>query len=108
MTPGCGTCLEVFANKLRMDILVQLKNKEMNVTELTETLGVERTRISHALKELKLCHIVTAEKNGRQIYYRLNENTPLDNQGSIFDLIEQHTKANCPSCHRTGELIEIK
>lgn len=108
-SPGCGTCLEVFANKLRMDVLTLLKKQKMNVTELVDALGVERTRISHALIELKKCHIITGEKNGREIHYRINKNTPLDATGSLFELIDQHTKANCPSCHRTGEkLVEIK
>lgn len=109
MDADCSTCLEVFANKLRMDILMSLKAQPKNVTELAVELDIERTRVSHALRELKKCHIITFRKDGRSTIYSINENTPLEGTGSLFELIKQHTEANCPSCHRTGEnLVHIQ
>jgi len=76
---------------------MSLKEQPKNVTELASTLDIERTRVSHALRELKKCHIIISKKEGRITIYSINENTPLEGEGSLFDLIEQHTKANWPS-----------
>ncbi|MBR9703143.1 winged helix-turn-helix transcriptional regulator [Candidatus Woesearchaeota archaeon] len=93
-------CLEIFANELRMNIIKQLKEGPKNVTELTETLGVERSRVSHALLELKKCHVITAKKKGRQMIYSLNAGTPISGKGSLFTLVERHIQHNCPTCSR--------
>lgn len=95
-----GTCLEVFANPLRMSILELLQKGPKTVNEITSTLDAERTRVSHALMELKKCHVISAQKDGRTITYSLNSNTPLEGKGTFFQLLERHTKHNCHSCHR--------
>jgi DNA-binding transcriptional ArsR family regulator len=93
-------CLEIFANELRMHIIKQLQNKPMNVTELTKSTKAERSRVSHALLELKKCNVITAEKQGRQMIYTLNAGTPVTGKGSLFTLVERHVRQNCPTCSR--------
>ena len=41
------------ANKLKIDIILILKDKEKNVTELSKELDVEQSKISHALSSLR-------------------------------------------------------
>ncbi len=96
-------CLETLANGLRLDIIRLLNDKgAMNVSELAEQTGAERSRVSHALANLKQCHLVKAEKKGREMKYGLDERTPLFKQrkGNIFDAIEEHAREMCPSCEK--------
>lgn len=95
MNEAC--CLEVFANPLRMKILDELQKGPKSVTELTKALNVERSRVSHALMDLKKCFVVSAKKDGRTIVYSLNENTPFTTKkkGNIIELINHHMNCNC-------------
>lgn len=90
-------CLEVFANPLRMKILRELQKGSKSVTELTEFIGVERSRVSHALMDLKKCFVVSAKKEGRTMLYSLNKDTPLTTKktGNLIELIDHHIKCNC-------------
>jgi len=86
------------ANPLRIKIISSLKEKEKNVTELTKELGVEQSKLSHALKSLRYCNIVDAKQVGKQRIYSLNKKTILP----ILELIDNHSKVfcggNCKSC----------
>ncbi len=96
-------CLETLANALRLDIIRILNDQgEMNVNRLAAETGAERSRVSHALANLKQCRLVAAEKKGREVKYRLDERTPLfrNRKGNIFTLIEEHAQQMCPSCEK--------
>ncbi len=106
-----GYCLETLANQLRLDILRILDERgRMNVTELAAETGVERSRVSHALANLKQCHLITAVKEGRMIRYALDEKTPIFQRrnGNLFDAIEQHARTRCPSCAKYRERVRAK
>jgi len=102
IVPDHACCLETFANELRMRLLKELQAGPKNVTQLTAATKVERSRVSHALMELRKCNVVRTEKVGREVLYRLNEGTPLTTKakGSLLQLIEQHAAANCKRCHK--------
>ena len=79
------------ANPLRIEIISELKNHDLNVGEIIEKLNVEQSKVSHALAVLKSCNIVNSERKGKQIIYSLNKKTIVP----ILDLIEQHSKNYC-------------
>ncbi|MBT96755.1 MAG: ArsR family transcriptional regulator [Candidatus Pacearchaeota archaeon] len=81
------------ANKLKMDIILSLRKKEKNVTELTKDLVVEQSKISHALSSLKCCNIVKVKQLGKQRTYYLNKDTIL----KILKLIDNHAHTYCKS-----------
>jgi DNA-binding transcriptional ArsR family regulator len=94
-------CLESLANPLRLDIIRLLDdNGAMNVTQLAEETGAERSRVSHALGILKQCKFVTATKEGREMKYAIDLKSPVfkTRKGNIFDMIEEHARVSCPSC----------
>lgn len=93
-------CIDVFANELRLSIVKSLQEGPKTVLELAKGLDVERTRVSHALKDLAKCHIIKMQKQGRNIVCSLGENTPLDTKGNLLELVEYHAKNNCESCHK--------
>ncbi len=93
-------CIEVFANELRLSIVKTLREGPKTVLEITKALDVERTRVSHALKDLAKCHIISMQKNGRNIICSLGKNTPIENTGNLLELVEYHAKNNCTECHK--------
>ena len=79
------------ANPLRVEIISQLKNRDMNVGEIANQLEMEQSKVSHALAILKSCNIVNSKREGKQIIYSLNKNTIVP----ILDLIDKHSKIYC-------------
>ena len=82
------------ANPLRIKIIEALKEKPMNVSELSTKLKVEQSKISHSLTKLKGCNIVDVEPNGKERIYSLNKKTIIP----ILELIDNHAKKNCCGC----------
>jgi len=102
-------CLETLSNPLRLDILRLLDDKgALNVTRLAMETKAERSRVSHALANLKQCHLIKAEKRGREIRYSLDASTPLFKQrkGNLFDAIEEHARTKCPSCAKYQQRVQ--
>ena len=79
------------ANPLKIKIITSLKEKEKNVTELSESLSVEQSKISHALSSLKCCNIVNVKQKGKQRVYFLNKETIIP----MLNLIDNHAKTFC-------------
>lgn len=79
------------ANPLRISIIETLKKKEMNVSDLSEKLNVEQSKISHALASLRCCNIVEVIQDGKSRVYSLNKKTIIP----ILDLIDKHAKLHC-------------
>lgn len=81
------------SNKLRIDIVLSLKEKPKSVTEICKELKIEQSKLSHALQALKKCNIITCKKSGKNRIYSLNK-TVLP----ILKLIEKHEKTCCKLC----------
>ena len=79
------------ANPLKIKIITLLKEKEKSVTELTKSLKVEQSKISHALRNLKDCKIVDVKQKGRERIYSLNKRTIVP----MLKLIDNHAQNFC-------------
>ncbi len=63
---------KALGDRTRLDILKMLsENKGFSVTEIYQGLGHAQNLISHHLACLKNCGLVSSEKEGKQVYYRL-------------------------------------
>lgn len=63
---------KALGDRTRLDILRMLRAHErFSVTEIYQQLGHAQNLISHHLACLKNCGMVTSEKEGKQVYYRL-------------------------------------
>lgn len=62
--------------KILIDISVAGKNG-INVSELAKKSRLSRPAVSHHLKVLKACNLVSSRKNGTQVFYSLNISEPL-------------------------------
>ena len=79
------------ANPLKIGIVLSLREKEKNVTELMKDLVVEQSKISHALQSLKNCNIVNMKQRGKERVYSLNEDTIVP----MLELIDKHASIHC-------------
>jgi len=62
---------KVFSNSTRLEILNLLKDKELSVTELIEKTKLSQANISQHLSIMKSKGIVTSNRKGKNIYYKL-------------------------------------
>jgi predicted transcriptional regulator len=66
------------ADETRLKIVMQLMNKNMQVSQIHEALGgskkITLSGISHQLKHLSNLDLVGAQKNGREKEYSLSKN----------------------------------
>ncbi|BAY74054.1 transcriptional regulator [Nostoc linckia NIES-25] len=60
------------SDPLRISVLELLRQRELCVCDLCETLGVSQSKLSFHLKTLKEAGLVNSRQEGRWIYYSLN------------------------------------
>ncbi len=81
------------ASPLKIEIIALLKKNEkgLSVTEITKNMWVEQSKLSHALADLRSCHMVNVKQKGKQRIYSLNKETILP----ILEIIDKHAKSYC-------------
>ena len=57
----------------RVRIIFALTHGEMNVSALAEVVGISESAISHQLRGLRQMHLVRTRKDGRHVFYSLDD-----------------------------------
>lgn len=57
----------------RVRILSGIVSGEMNVSALAEAVGISESAVSHHLRGLRQMNLVRARKDGRQVFYSLDD-----------------------------------
>ena len=57
----------------RVRIIAALTQGELNVSTLAELVGISESAVSHQLRGLRQLRLVRARKEGRQVFYRLDD-----------------------------------
>lgn len=65
--------LQALTSPNRLLILTQLRQGPRAVTDLAEAVGMEQPAVSHQLRLLRTLGLVTGERNGRHVVYRLHD-----------------------------------
>jgi DNA-binding transcriptional ArsR family regulator len=65
--------LKAISHEGRLMILCSLANGEKSVTEIEEMLSSRQAAVSQQLSRLRLEGLVTARRDGKQIYYSLTD-----------------------------------
>ncbi|TVS77242.1 ArsR/SmtB family transcription factor [Mycobacterium helveticum] len=68
---AAGELLRALAAPVRIAIVLQLRESHRCVHELVDALGVPQPLVSQHLKILKAAGVVTGERSGREVMYRL-------------------------------------
>ena len=77
---------KVFGDSSRLRVLWALRRGELCVTHLAELLSMSAPAVSHQLKILRQSHLVSARREGKNIYYSLAD----DHVYSILELGLEH------------------
>lgn len=77
---------KVFGDPTRLKILFLLEGGELPVNAIVDALGMQQSAISQQLKLLKASRLVRWRKEGRNIYYRLDD----DHIARILSLGTEH------------------
>lgn len=64
---------KVFGDSTRLRIMYTLFDGESSVGEIAETLCMEQSTISHQLRVLRTNKLVKIRRDGKQIYYSLDD-----------------------------------
>jgi DNA-binding transcriptional ArsR family regulator len=68
---AAGELLRALAAPVRIAIVLQLHESQRCVHELVDALGVPQPLVSQHLKILKAAGVVSGERSGREVLYRL-------------------------------------
>jgi len=71
---GLIDVFKVFSDLTRLKILEATKDEALCVCDLAYLLDVSKSAISHQMKTLKSFDLVTSEKKGKMVYYKLKRN----------------------------------
>ena len=67
------TLLKALAHPARLLICCQLRDNEMSVGEIEETLGVRQPRLSRELSKLREEGLVETRRESKVVFYRLSD-----------------------------------
>ena len=64
---------KVFGDSTRLRIMFTISDGEMSVLKIAEALNMEQSTISHQLRVLRQNKLVRVRREGKQIYYSLDD-----------------------------------
>ena len=76
----------LFADSTRIKILYLLFESEMCVCDIAQLLGMTQSAISHQLRALKQSKLVKNRREGKTVYYSLDD----DHVGAIIGMAKEH------------------
>jgi DNA-binding transcriptional ArsR family regulator len=79
---------KVLSDPTRLRILLLLKQGELNVTSIGEQLSMEQSAVSHQLRLLRDTHVVRSRRQGKTIYYRLDDHHVIDILNQTFEHVK--------------------
>lgn len=63
----------IFGDTTRIKILYTLRNRELCVNDLAQTLNMTQSAVSHQLKILRQSKLVRNRREGKSLFYSLND-----------------------------------
>jgi len=72
----------------RVRIIAALSAGELNVGEIAEAVGLTHSAVSHHLRHLRQMRLVTARKDGRYVFYCLDD----EHVGDLFRCGLEHVR----------------
>jgi len=77
---------KVFGDSTRIRILYALRENELCVCDIANLLSLTQTNVSHQLRVLKSSKLVKSRRNGKTVFYSLDD----DHIHSILDMGIHH------------------
>lgn len=73
MNRNLAEMFKVFSDETRLKIICSLLNEELCVCDLCELLKLNQSTVSHQLQILRTSKLVKYRKEGKQVYYTLED-----------------------------------
>ena len=67
-------CFKVFGDPTRLKILLALDARELCVCDLADLLEMTKSAISHQLSSLRAARLVKYRREGKNVFYSLDDN----------------------------------
>lgn len=87
---------KVIASQKRLEIILLLENRELNVSQMGEMLGLRQTNLSQHLALLRQQRLVEVNKKGRQAYYRLTDQSIAKSIRLIHEFLRARHRIDMP------------
>lgn len=81
---------KVMSDSTRLQLLISLQYSEMCVSDLANVLNMTKSAISHQLKALRMSKLVKSRKDGKTVYYSLDD----EHVEEILAMASHHLKEN--------------
>ena len=88
---------KVFGDTTRMKIISALLEAELCVGDIAEITNSTQSAISHQLRALKQAKLVKFRKDGKTVYYSLDD----DHISTLYEIAKKHIEEGCE--HRRSE-----
>ncbi|MCG0276376.1 MAG: metalloregulator ArsR/SmtB family transcription factor [Thermosediminibacteraceae bacterium] len=72
-TVGLAELFKVLADETRLKIVYLLSKEELCVCDIAAILGLAVSNVSHHLRVLRVAHLVKFRRDGKQVYYSLDD-----------------------------------
>ena len=95
--------LKALAHPARLMICCQLKEKEMSVGEIEETLGVKQPRLSRELSKLREEGLVETRRESKVVFYRLSDKRARDMIDAVCAVMLGRADLLDPNSIKAGE-----
>lgn len=79
---------KILGDKTRTKILSVLIKEEMNVSSISELVGLPISAVSHQLRTLRQAKLIKPKKVGKEVYYSLDD----EHVSLIFKCALEHVK----------------
>lgn len=86
----------------RLRIFWTLCHTEACVTQLATSLSMSSPAISHHLRPLRSSGLITAKRNGKEVFYKASEN---EESHLLHAMIEEVMKVTCPGIREHDEYM---
>jgi DNA-binding transcriptional ArsR family regulator len=83
-----GYLFKMLSDPTRLRVLMTLQSGDLCVADLSATLHMTPSAISHQLADLKTARLVTSEKRGKHVFYRFDD----QHVETIFKQALQHVE----------------
>lgn len=77
---------KALADSTRLKIMFLIKDEEKNVNYISNAIGMTKSAVSHQLATLKDLRLVKSRKNGKEVYYSLDD----DHINKLLKIAKDH------------------
>ena len=108
LIPQAAAFFKAVGDETRMKILCAVEGGELCVNDIAEAVNMTKSAVSHQLKLLKEMGLVKARRDGKNIFYSLDDQHVVDILELAFTHIEHksHEEGCCCNCCKSNKEVE--